>query len=315
MLLCPKCSVQVIPGAKFCHSCGDKVVERIKPCPVCSGTNPINSVFCHHCGFHFSGKQPSAYQPRYRLHLDSPDLTEQIKALFFAQLRARVAEEHDITRYSEFVERFYQSSFRSVYEIRSEQIALELKSHFKRFGNNGLAEIDQLLERSFEGLMDYFIIQFCPDLHGFSLSPSILKHERALPGKTNLSELVFDYLNLSREPETVYTNFLTMPAEYLSNACQRFLLANRREKVMFILDLSVKGNCKEGLAMTDQAIYWKMPFERARKVAYTQLQQLNKEKDWLLINGQFFTASPMLNLKLYKLLKKLSGWKEPELTC
>ena len=313
MILCPKCSVQVIPGAKYCHSCGDKVVERSKPCPVCTGTNPIASVFCHHCGFHFSGRPTAAYQPRYRLDLAAGDLTEQIKALFFAQLRARVAEEHDLQYYSDFVEPFYTSSFRSIYEIRSEQIAKDLRTHFRRFGQEGLPEIDLKLEASFEGLMDYFIIQFCPDLHGFSLPASILKHEQSEPGKTSLTNLVFDYLDLEREPQEVYTNFLTMPSDYLANACQRFLFANRKEKVLFILDLSVKGNCKEGIAMTDQAIYWKMPFQRARKVEYTALQHFRKEQDWVLINDYFFAANPGFNLKLFKLLKKLKGWKEPVL--
>lgn len=314
MNLCPKCSVQVIPGAKFCHSCGDKIVERNKPCPVCSGTNPLSSVFCHHCGFHFSGKAKQEYQPRFPINFNDPDLAEQIKALFFSSLRARIAEEHEVHRYSDFVERFYQSRFRDIYEVRALQIAQDLLTYYNRFGTNGLAEIDRRIGLNFEGLMDYFIIQYCPDLSGFTLPAAILKHEQAAPGKTNLAELIMDYLDLDKNQELVHTNFLNMPSEHLANACQRFLHANRLEKVMFILDLSVKGNCKEGIAMTDQGIYWKMPFEKPKTVKYTELTEIQKEKEWLLINGQFFTATQAFNLKLYKVLKKLQGWKEPVAT-
>ncbi len=312
MNLCPKCAVPVIPGAKFCHRCGDKVVERTKPCPACKGENPFSSVYCHDCGFHFEGGHSGAYTPKYNIDFQQENLTEQVQALFFASLRARVEQEHELSRYSEFVERFYHSKFKEIYLVRSGQIARETAIHHKRFGDDGLPEIDQKLGQSFEGLLDYFIIQFCPDLHNFVLPTSILKHELAKPGKSDLRTLIADYLDLEQEHEMVYANFVTMPENYLVNACKSFLFAQRKEKVFFILDLSIKGNCKEGFAMTDKGIYWKMPFERAQTVSYSDLSQIKKEKEWLLINGNFFTANARLNLKVCKLLKKLKGWKEPE---
>ena len=74
------------------------------------------------------------------------------------------------------------------------------------------------------------------------------------------------------------------------------------------MDLPLKGNCKEGVAMTDQGIYWKMPFDKPQTTRYQDLQAVHREKDWLMINGKFFTANARLNLKLCKLLKKLEGW-------
>lgn len=315
MNLCPKCTVEVLPGAKFCHRCGDKIVERSKSCPACKGDNPLSSVFCHHCGFHFEGAKARPYAPRYIIDFQQTDLTEQVRAQFFASLRQRVEEEHDIVRYGDYVERFYQSAFKEVYQVRSVQISRDIATHYQRFGDNGLEEIDQKIYRSFEGLLDYFIIQFCPDLHGFVLPEAILRHEQARPGKTDLKAMIADYLDFDKEEETVYTNFVTMPADYLVNACKSFLFAQRREKVYFILDLSIKGNCKEGFAMTDKGLYWKMPFEKAKSVQYPDIDTVVKEKDWILVNQQFFTANARLNLKLCKLLKKLKGWKEPEIAA
>lgn len=313
MLLCPKCAADLIPGAKFCHRCGDSIVEKTKDCPVCQTKNPNSSVFCHDCGFHFDGqKSAPVYKARYAFDFDSGDLTDQVKALFFRSLRQRIAEEHDLNRYSDFVERFYQSRFREVYEVRSGQIATDAHNRWKRFGQDVLPEIDRQVEASFEGLMDYFIIQFCPDLHNFVLPPSILRHEQAKPGKTDMWQLVRDYLDFDREEETVYFDFISMPGDLLANACKSFLLASRKEKVFFICDLSLKGSCKEGFAMTDHGLYWRAPFDRARKVHYTDIQQVKREKDWLTINGDFFTVNQAMNLKMYKLLKKLRGWRPVE---
>jgi hypothetical protein len=309
MNYCPNCAAEMIPGAKFCHRCGDKFKEKTKPCPACQEQSPLASVFCHHCGFHFEGKKApkKAYQPYFELNFESDDLTEQVKALFFRSLRKRVEEEHDIEKYSHYVERFYQSRFREVYSARSEQIAQTLQVHWNRFGVEGLPEIDQKLSNSFEGLLDFFTINYCPDLNGILLPSAILKYEHATPGKTDLWNMIRDYIDFEREEEQFYFNFYTMEAGLLATACKQFLSAQRGEKVFFICDLSIKGTCKEGFALTDEAIYWRAPFDKARAVRYKDLQQLTKAKDWITINGHFFTANTSLNLKLFKLLKKLKA--------
>jgi len=311
MQLCPNCAAELIPGAKFCHRCGDKVVEKTKPCPACQEHSPLASVFCHHCGFHFEGKMDNnrMYEPVYPLKFDADSITGQVKALFFKSLRHRVEEEHNATHYSDYVERFYQSKFRDLYDVRSEQIGEDALVQWERFGVESLPEIDRRMDEAFEGLLDFFIIQYCPDLHGMILSSAILKYEKARPGKTDLWAMIRDFLDFEREQEVFYFNFVTMPETLLANACKQFLLAERREKVFFIGDLSLKGNCKEGFAMTDQALYWRAPFDKPRRVLYQELRDIKKEKDWLTINGHFFTANPSLNLKLYKVLKKLRGWR------
>ena len=248
------------------------------------------------------------YEPVYPLVFDQDTLSDQIKALFFKSLRSRVEEEHDIARYSEIVDRFYQSRFKEVYDARAVQISAEVFLQWERFGNEGLPQIDQRIEDAFEGLLDFFIIQYCPDLTGMVLPEAILHYERAQVAQVDLRTMFHHFLDFEREAEVVYTDFFTMPQQLLSNACKSFLSAPAQETVYFICDLSVKGNCKEGFAMTDQALYWRAPFGRPRTVRYTAMQQVQKGKDWLLINGHFFTVNPSLNLKMYKLLKKLRRW-------
>ncbi len=311
MHLCTNCAAEIIPGAKFCHRCGEKFLEKTKPCPACHAHSPLASVFCHHCGFHFEQKsrKPSAYEPVYPLDFDPDTLTEQVKALFFNSLRRRVEEEHDAARYSDYVERFYQSRFREIYSVRAEQIAEDVLIQWERFGTEALPDIDRRLDTAFDGLLDYFIIQFCPDLNGVMLPPSILKYEKVQAGKTDLREMIWDFLDFEREEELFYFDFISMPPELLANVCKQFLFADRKEKVWFICDLSLKGNCKEGFAMTDRGLYWRAPFDKPRRVLYNELRDIKKEKKWMTVNGYFFNANPSLNLKLCKLLKKLRGWR------
>lgn len=311
MKLCPNCAAEIIPGAKFCHRCGDHIVEKTKPCPACHEHSPLASVFCHYCGFHFEGKnaRPSAYEPVYPLDFYADDLTEQVKALFFGNLRRRVEEEHDVARYSDYVERFYDSRFREIYNLRAGQIADDVYVQWERFGTETLPEIDRRLDTAFEGLLDYFIIQFCPDLNGVLLPPAILKYEKVQPGKTDLGRMIQDFLDFEREEELFFFDFVAMPEALVANVCKNFLFAERKERVWFVCDLSLKGNGKEGFAMTDRGVYWRSPFDKARRVLYHELREVKLEKKWMTVNGHFFNANPSLNLKLCKLLKKLRAWR------
>jgi hypothetical protein len=214
-----------------------------------------------------------------------------------------------VNKYSDYVERFYQSRFREIYELRSEQIAEDALIQWERFGSEGLPDIDRRIEQSFEGLLDFFIIQYCPDLNGMLLPAEILKYEKAEPNKVNIEQMIRDFLDFEREKEVFYFDFISMRSDLLENACKSFLYAERNERVYFICDLSLKSNCKEGFAMSDRAIYWRAAFDRPRRVPYKELREVKKEKDWITINGHFFTANQALNLKLAKLLKKMIGWR------
>ncbi len=312
MTLCLNCAAEIIHGSKFCNRCGDKIIERTKECPACSHLGPLTSVFCHYCGYHYEGKNTfhKKFVPIFPLDFETDTLTDQVKSLFFKRLRQRIEAEHNIVRYPDYVERFYQSRFRDIYGLRAGQIAVDVRTQWDRFGSEALEEIDQRLRIAFEGLLDFFIIQYCPDLNGVLLPSAILKYEKAIPGKTDLWEMIQDFLDFEHESEVFYFDFITMKPELLANACKNFLLAERQERVYFISDLSLKSNCNEGFAMTNKGIYWRSPFDRPKRVYYHEIEHVVKEKEWLTINGHFFTANPSLNLKLCKLLKKLRGWRQ-----
>ncbi|MEN0003779.1 MAG: hypothetical protein AAF798_06535, partial [Bacteroidota bacterium] len=64
---------------------------------------------------------------------------------------------------------------------------------------------------------------------------------------------------------------------------------------------------KEGFALTEAALYWKAYLQKPKIVAFQQLQSIKREKDWLLINWEFFSANASINVKLLKLLKKINA--------
>ena len=101
------------------------------------------------------------------------------------------------------------------------------------------------------------------------------------------------------------TALFGVPIDKLKNAGKFFLFPERDERILLICDQSLLGSCKEGFALTERGLYWKAQLQTARKVAYTALESVRREKDWLLINGDFFHANPSLDLKMMKLLKKL----------
>lgn len=47
--VCPKCSVQVAEGLKFCGNCGERISNSLI-CPSCNHENPENTKFCGNCG-------------------------------------------------------------------------------------------------------------------------------------------------------------------------------------------------------------------------------------------------------------------------
>lgn len=46
-VVCPKCKVQCAAGSKFCHVCGEKILNE---CPGCGASLVPGSAFCNQCG-------------------------------------------------------------------------------------------------------------------------------------------------------------------------------------------------------------------------------------------------------------------------
>lgn len=48
--VCPNCGASVPAGAKFCLSCGEKMVSNASFCPNCGRPLPAGAKFCSECG-------------------------------------------------------------------------------------------------------------------------------------------------------------------------------------------------------------------------------------------------------------------------
>lgn len=56
---CPKCNSEVLPGTKFCTSCGAPLNDVPKPlCPSCGAEIPADAKFCVNCGFKVQASSP-----------------------------------------------------------------------------------------------------------------------------------------------------------------------------------------------------------------------------------------------------------------
>jgi len=274
---------------KVCFQCGQAIKEQMK--------------FCSNCGAPQNQSQESPVEKIIFNRTDDIDI--QFTEQFFLALKIRIQEEHEAEAYQAYSERVYESGFRDTLSRKAmgieEQIQVALK-----VGQLDLRTINQAAVLLLEDLLDFFIIRFCPDLNKNALPETILKHPYSGQKTQDLKTITFDYLDLNNEKERIYFDLLKMPVEKLQNAGKSFLFPAKEEKIWFICDTTVFGNAKEGFAMTDHAIYWKMPYEKARKAPYQMINALTRKKSWLTINDFYFNINPGFNLKMFKLLKKLN---------
>lgn len=277
-------------------------------CPNCQTVLPGGARFCFNCGApqQVEARQERAPEPKPMVDLDG-DVPRQLTELFFQALRRRVEAEHRPEQFPSYSERLYESGFRDTIHRRAGRLGEELRS-LQGEGKAGPRQINRRIRELFEELLDYFIIHHCQDINDISLPETILRWQGMPREAINLFQMVLDYLDFAGEPdEKIYTDFLKMPVEKLRNAGKFFLFPERDERILLVCDQSLFGSCKEGFALTEHALYWKAQLQTARKLAYADLRELRREKDWLLLNGHFFHASPSLDLKLMKLLKKLKA--------
>lgn len=277
----------------------------MKLCSNCQSTMPLQARFCSNCGT----KQLDIKEaPVEKILFDiNQAIAKQFTEQFFLALKRRIQNEHHGQHFQAFSERVYESGFRDTIARKAD----ELQDHIdtkKKQGQADYRQINQAAELIMEDLLDFFIIRFCPDLTDIDLPETILKHQYSNTSKSNLQTLLKDYLDLDNEKERIYRDLLNMPVEPLKNAGKAFLHPAKDEKIFFICDSSPLGNGKEGFAMTDRSLYWRAPFQKGKSINYQSIHQLIQEKDWVMINDQFFNINPTLNLKLLKLLKKIQVW-------
>jgi RNA polymerase subunit RPABC4/transcription elongation factor Spt4 len=310
---CRSCHEAIPDNARFCPYCGKSVIEATVTCPSCGEENDLDMRHCQHCGFALLGQKQQQPPPPPKNDIfentNSENTEQEIADRFSVAFERRLADEHAPKLHSEYIDRFYKSDFIKSVDFRIQQLAEEVR---RLTGSQTALEAQKnaLLKPALEELIDYFIVQYCGDLNEANFPEKILKYQGLAKEKVNLAQMALDYLDFDHEDESVYTDFVTMPSHKLKNAAQSFLKPKKGETIYFICDLSVLGSCKDGFSMTNECIYWKMPFEKAQRVYFKNLEEIKRQEDWITINGIFFNANKSLNLKIMRLLKKLRDWKE-----
>lgn len=326
MQRCKKCDAILLPGANFCHKCGfsTKVEEEqetvVQNEPVQQSLfegdesaiiEEISSDIPTSDFYNFESNDTIEFDIKNKINeeevKEAPKLDLEFsvfKNLFFEALRNRVLEEHNPILYSDYVERFYRSDFQKVMQSSIELWQEEVKRMKSK--NETPEKILAFQEKLLNKWLNYFIIKECSELNEVYFSEKILKYDEIDPIKVNLEKMIEDFLELNVENNIkVYKNFLTMPPEKLETAIKSFASIPRSERIFFIADSSISGTCKEGFAMSNLAIYWKAPLEKAQRIEYNLLTSVKKHKDWVEINEQFFNIHKTLNMRLLRLLKTM----------
>ena len=281
---CQFCDTEILDDARFCHHCGAKVkVLKTR-----------------------STEAAPVYEAKYPLNFRKiKGLSSTIKQYFIQALDQRIKETQNPKRKKDYMNRLMQSDFQQVFDLRARQLAEEAYTIHITQKPTVPQEVDQLLNKSFDGLLDYFMVKYCQDLNEVNIPDEALKYEGQNKADFDLQKMVVDFLDLKEEEVQIYTDFIKMPLRKLQNASRNFLFPAKDEKVLLVADQTVFGTCREGFALTEDALYWKAHFKEAQKVFYHQIESIKKEKDWLLINGIFFNVNQSVNGKMVFLLNRL----------
>ena len=269
-------------------------------CWNCDTELPPNARFCVNCG----ARQHQEVAQATKGFTLPEDIELQLNEAFFDALLVEITEQQNPNLYDQYRERMYDSGFRDILLRKIQQFVEHLKELEK---TAALTELILKVEQQalFTDLLDFYIVHFCKDLNVHPISERILQYQGKKWENIQLLPFLLDYLDFDREEETYYIDFLKMPMEKIRNASRFFLFPETEERILLICDQSAFGSCKEGFAFTDKALYWKAYLEKARVVHFDQLRLLEKNKEWITINGFFFNVNQGFNIKMLKLLRKI----------
>jgi len=275
----------------------------MKRCYRCNTPLAKGARFCSNCGAPQQEAEKASSREKALIDLEG-DIEQQLTEQFFQALKERVQQEMQQENYQDYSERVYTSGFRDMLARKTKQLNEQINRLISA-DDDRVPEVNRLLDRTYENMLDYFLIHYGQDLNKVELPEAILKYQNLGLEKIDLYQMVMDYLQIKQERERFYTDFLSMPVQKLRNASKYFLFPARDEKILLLCDTSFFGSGKEGFALTEQAIYWKSRTIKPQTVDYERLQDIERVEEWITINGHFFNVNPRFNLKMLKLLRKL----------
>ncbi len=230
---------------------------------------------------------------------------QAIAERFFGMLYDTLKEQQDPARFEAYMARLQESDFRPIFEARMQQLSAQVQ-HLQARALEPEAAIDTLLERALDELLDFFLVRHAASLNVHPLPKGILKYGYADLRHADLFGMIMDYLDWPSLPEElVYTNLLEVAEKLLQNAAKHFLFVERNERVFFLHDWTLLHTLKAGFAMTDAAIYWRLPALEPQKVYYHHLRHVARRGKGIEINGKYFYAHPTLHVRLLRLLRKI----------
>ncbi len=313
-----------------------KTKAKTKECPDCTTKLPIAARFCYVCGLPQEQSGPEALEtppsPPLEEQLELRDLSEEetvpVKPSTASNTTSQQTKSPRQTAQKESTGEL-RKGFKAFLSKRIEAYfgdhmvpkylaRLELNVAFQQVRDGSLLNLSRWLdgdpearlakkrkENTFADLAEYFIVETAADLNGQHLPQRLLRHQSIDWRTADIFRLVMDYLDFEQETETVYTDFVTMPARALKNATRSFLQVAKDERIYFICDQSLIAQGKNGFAISDSGIYWKNVLQPPGAATFTTIQSLRLEQGHILIDGQFFNAGGNLNLKVALLLDKL----------
>ncbi len=317
MKYCPNCHAELPDAARFCIDCGREQppapkakAKQVKT----AATDPVDIEEAQVVEEPTRSKSdpPPPQQEQKQKKADKPtgiqwseELLPQFRSLFWQEFKDYFSRHLPHREFGEVEQLLRESDFG---DIIGSTLRSQRDYYSQRRNEPGWkpARAELLFRHTAADLLDYFLIKYTGPLRKVYLPERILAFQTSRRESTDPAQLCHAYLELDLETDPVYTDFVRMPTRKLKNAMQYFLTASPQERIYFILDQSLLGNCRNGFALTDVGIYWCSLLNDPGAAFYQDLTDLRIDPTgFLSINGQYFDAGPALNLKLCLLLAKL----------
>lgn len=319
---CKACNVHLPLDARFCHQCG-KQVDLL--CPECGKLNLPEARFCQACGYpinlvYQAPKAPEEKKTRRKIASFSIDfeelqsLPQQLSQAFLAYISRALSKEGQDEKELLYLDAFETRNFRrEVFEEEALLLAQELETAYLNADELAFSALEEKIEGLFAQLYMQFLLLYTKDFLPQALSPRVLRYYEQDKEGIELSSLIRDFLQIEQEPLRSYTQAIQIPLKTLGNAKARFYFPQPGELPLLFIDTTLLGSGKEGLVLSDRAIYWKSYMHQAEKLAYSEIHALKRKSNYIEINELYFNSNESLNYKLFKLLqflKKLYGSKK-----